>query len=321
MIITMDEKTHTYFVNGEVASISVTELLHKHGLAPNYEGIDNSVLEEARKRGKAIHLDIEAWVRGQEMGFVPETREGLAFAKWAQDKMLEAVPEQAFALDYNGMTVACTVDLRGFFKINGKIYAVIDDHKATSRFYREYVSWQTSIYDYIARSLNGRIVNGEKIKWTGADALICTLFDKDGGLTVKNCDKIPDSEIERLLECELKGEKYTRRELVLPDEMGLELNAAEETLVFYEKAYKAAKERSDKARAALTAEMERQGVFTYESDRLKVSYRAASESVIVDSTRLKREQPQVFAAYSKISKRKATVVIAVKGEEENGGEE
>ena len=230
----------TYFVNGEVASISVTELLHKHGLAPNYEGIDNSVLEEARKRGKAIHLDIEAWVRGQEMGFVPETREGLAFAKWAQDKMLEAVPEQAFALDYNGMTVACTVDLRGFFKINGKIYAVIDDHKATSRFYREYVSWQTSIYDYIARSLNGRIVNGEKIKWTGADALICTLFDKDGGLTVKNCDKIPDSEIERLLECELKGEKYTRRELVLPDEMGLELNAAEETLVFYEKAYKAA---------------------------------------------------------------------------------
>lgn len=249
------------------------------------------------------------------MGFVPETREGLAFAKWAQDKMLEAVPEQALALDYKGMTVACTVDLRGIFKMNGKKCAVIDDHKATSRFYREYVSWQTSVYDYIARSLNGRIVNGEKIKWTGADALICTLFDKDGGLTVKNCDKVPDSEIERLFECELKGEKYTRRELVLPDEMGLELNAAEATLVFYEKAYKAAKERSDKARAALTAEMERQGVFTYESDRLKVSYRAASESVIVDSTRLKKEQPQVFAAYSKISKRKATVVISVKGEE------
>lgn len=317
MYITMDEKTHTYFVDGQIADISVTELLHKHGLAPNYDGVDEEVLNAARERGKSVHADIEKYIMAD--GYIPETREGLAFAHWAEMKTEWALAEQKLAIEWKGKFIACTADLLAVLALEkGPSVSVIADHKTTSRFQREYVSWQVSIYDFIARHIGRQMINDKVFYWQGAEKFLCFLYDKEGKMEVKECDKIPDSEIERLLECELKGERYTRRELVLPDEMGLELNAAEETLVFYEKAYKAAKERSDKARAALTAEMERQGVFNYESDRLKVSYRAASESVIVDSTRLKKEQPKLFAEYSKISKRKATVIISVKGEEQNG---
>ena len=316
MRIDFDAKTHSYFVNGDIASISITELLKKHGLAPNLSFVSEEKLEESRANGKIVHADIENYINFRDKEYIPETPQGLEFAKWADENLKEARAEVMVTLDWGGMIVAGTIDLLGVLKSGER---VIDDHKNTASANREYVAWQVSIGDYMARQMNGRIVNDRKFVWKGAKKFLCTHFDpKSGKLTVKELEKIPDTEIEKLFTAEFKGEKYMRPALAVPDEMCLELNAAEETLIFYEKAYKAAKERSDKVRAALTAEMERQGVFTYESDRLKVSYRAASESVIVDSTRLKREQPQVFAAYSKISKRKATVFIAVKGEEENG---
>ena len=43
MRIDFDEKNHIYRVDGDIASISVTELLHKHGLAPDYSGVSKTV--------------------------------------------------------------------------------------------------------------------------------------------------------------------------------------------------------------------------------------------------------------------------------------
>ena len=59
MIITFDKQTHTYAVNGDIAHISVTELLAKHGLSPNYDGVDKATLTDAAEYGKTIHKDIE----------------------------------------------------------------------------------------------------------------------------------------------------------------------------------------------------------------------------------------------------------------------
>lgn len=312
MFIEMDEKTHTYFVDGQVAAISVTELLHKHGLAPSYDGVDDGLLEVARNRGKEVHADIEKYIMAD--GFTPETREGLNFAIWAETRMHDDVrAEQKLALDWNGLLIACTVDLLGTFYGYGR---VLDDHKVTARFYREYVSWQVSLNDYIARKCSGRIINDNYFSWLGAEKLLCTLFDKDGKMAIKECDKIPDSEIERLLDAELHGEIYKRPALVIPQELGVDLESAELALVAIKEQEEAVKARVEKMRAALIAEMERQGIYSYKGDKVEFSYRAPSDRVSVDSTRLKRELPQVYEQYSKVTKVKASVTIKVKGEEE-----
>ena len=46
MIVEFEEKDHIYSVNGDIASISVTELLKKHGLSPNYDGVNKQALRE-----------------------------------------------------------------------------------------------------------------------------------------------------------------------------------------------------------------------------------------------------------------------------------
>ena len=313
MFITMDENTHTYFVDGQIADISVTELLHKHGLAPSYDGVDEEVLNAARERGKEVHADIEKCIMAD--GYVPETREGLAFAHWAEMKTEWALAEQKLAIEWKGKFIACTADLLAVLALEkGPSVSVIADHKTTSRFQREYVSWQVSIYDFIARHIGRQMINDKVFYWQGAEKLLCFLYDKDGKMEVKECDKIPDSEIERLLDCEANGEIYTRPALVLEDDMAAALEKAELLVIETERAAKTAKAQAEALRAALCAEMERQGIFSWSGTKIKATYRAGSERVSVDSTRLKKELPEVYEKYTKTSRVKATVVITEKGE-------
>ena len=312
MYITMDENTHTYFVDGQVADISVTELLHKHGLAPSYDGVDEEVLNAARERGESIHADIEKYIMAD--GFIPETREGLAFSNWAQTNGLYAYAEKRYALEWKGIVVACTMDLIGWITVNGRRVAVLADHKTTSRFQREYVSWQVSIEDYFARKQSGVVINNTVLEWQGAEKYLCFLYENDGNMEVKECDKIPDSEIERLLDCEANGEIYTPPALVLEDDMAVALEKAELAVIETERAAKTAKAQAEALRAALCSEMERQGIFSWSGTKIKATYRAGSERVSVDSTRLKKELPEVYEKYTKTSKVKATVVITEKGE-------
>lgn len=313
MYITMDENTHTYFVDGQVADISVTELLHKHGLAPSYDGVDEEVLNAARERGKSVHADIEKYIMAD--GYIPETREGLAFAHWAEMKTEWALAEQKLAIEWKGKFIACTADLLAVLALEkGPSVSVIADHKTTSRFQREYVSWQVSIYDFIARHIGRQLINDKVFYWQGAEKYLCFLYDKDGKMEVKECDKIPDSEIERLLDCEANGEIYTRPALVLEDDMAVALEKAELAVIETERAAKTAKAQAEALRAALCAEMERQGIFSWSGTKIKATYRAGSERVSVDSTRLKKELPEVYEKYTKTSKVKATVVITEKGE-------
>ena len=313
MYITMDENTHTYFVDGQVADISVTELLHKHGLAPSYDGVDEEVLNAARERGKSVHADIEKYIMAD--GYEPETREGLAFAHWAEMKTEWALAEQKLAIEWKGKFIACTADLLAVLALEkGPYVSVIADHKTTSRFQREYVSWQVSIYDFIARHIGRQMINDKVFYWQGAEKYLCFLYDKDGKMEVKECDKIPDSEIERLLDCEANGEIYTRPALVLEDDMAVALEKAELSVIETERAAKTAKAQAEALRAALCAEMERQGIFSWSGTKIKATYRAGSERVSVDSTRLKKELPEVYEKYTKTSKVKATVVITEKGE-------
>ena len=319
MRIDFDAKTHSYFVNGDIASISITELLKKHGLAPNLSFVSEEKLEESRASGKIVHADIEKYINFRDKEYIPETPQGLEFALWADENLKEARAEVMVTLDWGGMIVAGTIDLLGVLKSGERI---IDDHKNTASANREYVAWQVSIGDYMARQMNGRIVNDRKFVWKGAKKFLCTHFDpKSGKLTVKELEKIPDAEIERLFTAEFKGEKYMRPALVVENELRLRLEAAETALVVIERAAKAAKENAEKFRAALMAEMERQGIYSYETEKVRVTYRAGYDRVTVDSTKLRRELPQVYGEYSKVTKVKPAVEIKIKEEDDNGGKE
>ena len=313
MLIDFDEKSHTYSVNGDIASISVTELLAKHHLSPNFDGADKKLMKKAAEEGRRVHADLEKIFNEEK--YELETPQAKNFEKWVKENVKCGVGEQLLALDYKGMTIAGTADVMGFLK-DGTLF--VGDHKNTAQFNREYVSWQVSLYDYFARQIKGEKVNGNPFNWKGAEKFYCFHYDKNdnGKLDVIPLEKVPDVEIEKLLEKEYKGEIYERPALIVAPELQLEFTKRQKSIIRLKKQLESAEKKMDKVREQLIKLFEEQKILKWETDGLIVSYRAESERNSIDTAKLKRELPQVYAQYQKISKVKATVII----KDKNGNE-
>lgn len=313
MIIDFEEKEHIYSVNGEIASISVTELLSKHGLSP-YSGGNKAKMKESADKGKEIHKDLENILN--EPAYEPKTEQGKQFAKWVKDNLDCGVGEQMLGFESNGLIIAGTADVMAIGKDKTLIMA---DHKNTSQFHREYVSWQVSLLDYFARKLGKEKINGKILNWKGAKRFICFHYDpKTGEMTPYDLDKVADEEIERLLDCELHNEIYQRPTLVLDPELEKKYLIAEETFMAIEKQAKELQKIRDDLRAELLKLFEEQKIKSWESPdkKLLVTYIPQIEQIRVDSAKLKKKFPQVFTECQKVSKAKSQIRVTVRGEED-----
>ena len=309
MKITLKEDTHAYVVDGDIASISVTELLSAQGIAPDYSQVDKEVLSHASDVGKSIHKDIEDCVNNAN--YKPETPQGIEFKKYADKHISSAISEVKIAYNYKGMIIAGTCDLLGFFQKTGLPF--IADHKTTNVINREYVAWQTSIYDFMFRKLDAELINGQIINWHGTPYRYCFHFDKNSGtMKVIKLPIIPDDEIIKLFEAQYKGEKYERPDLFIDDELSLSLEDAEYKLAVAEQNYKKAKEYAETFRAKLLNAFETQNITKYESDNIKATYTAPCDHLSVDATKLKKNYPEVYNNVLKDIKVKASISITCK---------
>lgn len=62
----------------------------------------------------------------------------------------------------------------------------------------------------------------------------------------------------------------------------------------------------------LLAAMEAYGITKFENDAIKITYFAPSTTTSIDSTKLKKEQPDIAKEYSKTSNKKSYIKIEVK---------
>lgn len=311
--IEFEEKGHIYFVNGDIASISVTELLAKHGLSP-YGKTKTGAMKESAEKGKEIHKDLENILN--EPAYKPKTKQGEQFAEWVKQNLDCGVGEQMLGFEKEGLIIAGTADVMAIGKDRTLIIA---DHKNTSQFHREYVSWQVSILDYFARKLGREKINGKLLNWKGAKKFFCFHYDtKTEEMTVHELKKVDDEEIERLLDCELHGEIYQRPNLIIDPELEKRYLAAEENFIAFEKQAKEAQKARDDLRAEILKLFEEQKIKSWESPDKKVliTYIPQAEQIRVDSSKLKTKYPQVFTECQKISKVKSQIRVTFRGEED-----
>lgn len=312
MRIDFEEKNHTYKVNGNIADISVTELLKKHGLAPNYDFSNEDIKKKSAEKGKEVHKDLENVLN--KPNYEPQTRQGRQFKEWVAENLDSGVGEQMLGYEYNGFILAGTADVIGITKDNELMVA---DHKNTSAFHREYVTWQVNLLDYMARQLGKDKVNGRQLNWKGAKKFYCFHYNpQNGQMKVIELEKIPDTEIERLILCEYNKEIYKRRELVIEPKLELKWKKAEQTLLAIEEKHKKAEEKAKALREELLKLFEQQGISKWTTDTMSVSYVPESESLRVDTDKLKKEYPQVFSNCQKLSKKKAYIRITLREEGE-----
>lgn len=287
------EDTHEYFI-GDQKLISVTQLMQKHGLAPNYADVPSEVLRAKAERGSLVHKEIEDFIKNGSIGFTTELSN---FIKAIKDNNTEVLQSE---FKVHNDIVAGTVDLL-LQNGNGLIIA---DIKTTSTLHIDAVSWQLSIYAYL---LNCGINHYEITKGQAYH------FDKDGNLKIVDIPLKPMGVIGQLMVSERHSLIYQPPAPASETQL-MQLVEVETLIKSIEEQKKQAEEQAKELRAALMEEMEKQGVKSFENDRIKLTYVAPSTRQSVDSAKLKKEQPAIYEQYLKSSEVKASLRITLKEE-------
>lgn len=287
--LVFDKETHTYTLDGKPL-ISVTQLMEKHGLSPNYNGVDEDTLKVSAERGTLIHKEIESYIKKGEIGFTEEVAQ---FVSYVRENKVDIKGSE---VTFNNDLVAGTCDLI----INSrKGYLIVADIKTTSTLHKDSVAWQLSLYAYL--SGNKTMNHGQAFHFTNE------------GLKVVDIPLKPVEEVEKLLECERKGEIY-KQELIVEGYELAKLYEAEQIIIKAKEEQKRAEETQKEVYNAILKAMEEQGVKTYETDTMKITYVAPTTRVTLDTTRLKKENPLVAKAYEKETETKASLRITLKGD-------
>ena len=281
------EETHQYWL-GDKELISVTTLMQKHGLAPSYDGVPENVLNAKAKRGTLIHKEIEDYCVKGEIGFTDEL---MLFIDYVTEHGIKVLFNEL--LVYNDL-VAGTIDLI----IAGNTIA---DIKTTSSLHLEAVSWQLSIYAYLYNLTHEeKVVNGKVFH-----------FNSLGELVVKDVPLKPEYLVERLLECERRGE-ILNHELDFTQQKIEKIYAIENFIKETKLQQKRAELDLELLKAELIVAMNNQCVKKFENDRIRITYVDEYEKETLDSKKLKAENLDIYKAYAKKTTVAPTVKITIK---------
>lgn len=289
--IIFNEVDHEYIREGKIL-ISVTQLLHKHGLAPDYAAVPEEVLERAAEKGHSIHKEIELFVKeGKE----PESNEAKCVVEWMRTCFTKGRSEVIVGNDI----VAGTYDFRD--DLTGSLY----DWKTTYQKDERYWSWQLSLYDY----LDGKHTSGLFVGWLRGNEMQF--------IPVRRHE---DSEIERLLQCERDGTEFKEdpNPVALANSQELsEIAYLEDFISNLEAKTKELKAKKGELMKGLLQQMKDNNIKTLETPRMKITVKDSYVQKKVDSTRLKEELPDVYAKYLKETRVAESVVITMKGEQKD----
>lgn len=289
-MLEFNEKNHEYTLDGKKL-ISVTQLMQKHGLAPSYAGVSSEVLNAKAERGTLIHEEIELYNKKGQIGFTDEMALFKEYIEKNKVKVLES------ELRLHNDIVAGTCDLILNYGIG---YLTIADIKTTYTLHLDAVSWQLSIYAYLTK--NPTITRGQAFHFT-----------KDGGLNVVDIPLKPMSEVERLMECERKGELYKYDvDAAIEDDVVGPVIALEQLIQDLDQQVKAAKQQQEILKESLLKEMEERGLKTFEKNGVKITYVAPSTRSTLDSKAIKEKYPAIYEAHLKESQVKASIKITIK---------
>lgn len=293
-----NEEKHEYTLDGKKL-ISVTQLMQKHGLAPNYAGVSSEVLNAKAERGSLIHKEIEEFIKNKEIGF---TEEMIEFKDYVEGRKIKKIQSEQ---KVHNDIVAGTIDL--VFE-DGK-QPIIADIKTTYQLHQEAVSWQLSIYLWLYLDYDKRYADSN---WDGYKAQAFH-FNKEGELNVVDIPLKPYWEVGKLMECERNGEIY-KYEVTIDDNKVVEIAELEELIKMLDGQVKAAKQKQDELKGALLQEMESRGLKSFEKGNLKITYVAPSTRSTLDSKAIKEKYPAIYEAHLKETEIKASLKITLKGE-------
>lgn len=287
-----DEIKHLYY-NKKTNSylISVTQLLRKHGVAPSYDNVSESVLTAKAERGTLIHDEISRYFKHRKLGFTSELYNVIDYFK-ANDYRVVASEKTL----YNDI-VGGRLDV--VYEKDNKL--TLSDFKTTSSLHKESVSWQLSIYAYLFEKMYDVTIDKITVIW----------LKNETDLQEIELMRKSNEEVEKLLECEKSGTRYQFDVEKYQDDLQA-LMALQTTLEQYKLMSKELETKAKNLQEKLLQAMEENAVTKLQFERMTISYVAPSETTKVDSDKLKDMFPDIYDQCLTTQKRKAYVKITIK---------
>lgn len=286
-MLQFNEETHTYSIKNKPL-ISVTTLLKKHGLAPDYSSVDEEKLKIASDKGVYIHKEIEDFIRHGELGFTTEFDNFLNI--YEKHFMKNAIESEKRV---HNSWLAGTIDLVG---LNNDGDLILVDIKTTYSLNKEYIAWQLSLYNYL-------------LSYTANKLYVLHLRDETAKLI--EIEPINKAEINNLIQCEEDGVIYTKPKLelnVINHSLLINLQKIEQAKIKLEKIV----EKEKEIKAMLLQQMEEHQIKSHETEYLKISYVGETIRETIDTTKLKKDYPDIAQNYLKVTKVKPNLRITLR---------
>lgn len=266
--IQFDESSHVYTRNN-IPYTSVTTLLKKYNLSPDYGNVPQQVLANAAKRGTYVHSVLENYIK---TGAILDQKVLQPFIMFVNNRGIDLSKAISEEKVYNDTyQIAGTID---FQYIDGNDI-IIADFKTTSQIHWDSVIWQLSIYTYLK-------YNSDVLEYYTKRAQVFHMYQ--GGFNVSELTLVPFEEVEKLLQANLMNAPYT----YVPDVSNV-LTASEASIYRQVKSELAMYENEAKKLKDKLAQMDKRIIdnmnvhnvhqFSYDSLVFKLSTRSGAKTL------------------------------------------
>jgi hypothetical protein len=286
--VLFDELTHSYFC-GDKMLIGVTSLMKKHGLSADYGGIPSDVLDKAAAKGSAIHELLEDYDNGETV---------------VEDENLKAYKKLNLKVLRSEYLVSDNEVVATF------IDKVLDDYsladvKTTSEVHTHALEWQLSICAYLFEMQN----KGIKVP-----ALYC-IHVRNRKAKLIPVNRLPDSEVERLIGCEAKGEKFTEIPIetavteIISESEEVTLTKNLESIAIFKQKIKEAEAAISEIQDRLYNRMKEYNLNEVLGETGKFVRRVETTRISLDTNALKEKKPKIYEAFKVETKVKGSITF------------
>lgn len=289
--VRFDQEQHRYFLG--VAELSgITGFLKKRVFPNKYKDIPQWILDRAASNGTLIHESIELL----DGGFPPAemSDELKSYQRIKKENNLTTVANEYIVTDKEHF--ASGIDL---VLTNDKEEIILADIKTTSVLDKEYVSWQLSIYAYLFEMQNPSLkANKLFVIWLRGDKS-----------EYAEVERIDTEIIKDLLQCEVDDRQFVNPLAKTDADVPVAIKDAEYSVYTLVTQLKELNEKKKQLSEGLLKLMQENDVKSYKGQYITLSRKAAYTKKSIDSKKLEKKYPEVYAACIKETNYPETIQI------------
>lgn len=312
--IIFDELTHSYLdVRSNTLLTGITTMMAHQGLAPVYDGISEEMLMDAAKRGTYVHNMYEDYDNGlvtipcdvvsdYDESRVLLTSEDAKKLLNAYKKLRLDILHSEFLVS-DGKTVASFIDK--VIATDSTNVVDLGDVKTSSTFHTESVSWQLSFYAYLLELSNPEVNVGK----------LYGIHARNGKVKLIEVPRKDPELCRQYIEAEARGEVFHNEEEMPSADLALskaELSQYleyESALAQYDVFLKTIKSMHDELKAKLYEYMLTNNIEEMSTDRGIIKLKRPYTTERLDSSKLKKEHPDLAEKYTKVSEVKGSITF------------